>query len=225
MEYENSVLKKLGSCIDLEISPTQLLSKSDIRSAALSQDYEVRWLLAKTLIFESNQSFAIDTLCILAEDNEMIVRAEAIDTLSSFCDARSFSVLCTALCDESEVVRLYAAIGVGIVGEKLSYGSAVDRLVSAQAQEKSSISLVGIYEGLYILGHHESLVQLFVLFQEEDYHVKCAVLHALDELINTKNYDKIFCFIHGLDTTELPVSVIDTLTQVKQSVQSVLRDD
>jgi len=98
----------------------------------------------------------------------------------------------------------------------ISASEAKKLLSYAEKKEHSTHVLVGIYEGLYILGNDIALDKLIYLFREDNYHTQCAVLNALGEIVNPDNLHKIVAFISRLDATKYPVSVSGTLLRLQK---------
>jgi len=204
-------------------SKQQELSKiisNDSIVQAIHEDYksnsEIKAWIAKALAFDDDNKKAVDFLCELAKDEDEDVRVEAIDSLSAFKTRKSFCILCEAICDHDDLVRSYAAFGVASVGNSVSAREAINILQKAEAREQSKRVFVDIYGGLYLLGDPTALDKLFLLFEEDDYLVQCAVLHCLGEMLSKKNQDIISSFLDHLDASQYPFAVADTLLHLKK---------
>lgn len=194
---------------------SKTMNDEEIAQLLNSPNDEVRGQLAKLLVREAPSSYAVGLLCQLAQDDDATVRVEAIDSLSGFPCQESYCMLCHALEDEDELVRAYAAFGVASVGRHIAYNDARQALAKALTGGQTDRVLVNIHEGLYMLGMDSELEVLMELFDNDDYHIQCSVLHALNEIANAHNWSKINWFVEHIDVSTLPLAVLDAVDQVK----------
>lgn len=199
-------------------SPTSYLSTECISSIVTCDSDDIRQWLAKALINHKSNSFAVPLLCQLAQDSQSYVRVEAVDTLGSFICQESFNALCLAVNDDDELVRTYAAFGIAAVGKEIAPTKALYLLNQVALLEESRRVLVDVYGGMHLLGQHDALQKLFELFQVDDYHVQCAVIHFLEDIINNDNRDEIAHFINSLNISSYVYAVIDAILQIKQKI-------
>ena len=195
-------------------SIVQQFTDDEIGNLINNPSSEIREWLSKAFVNDVTSPVALSALCKLAIDEDVNVRLEAIDSLSAFICHDGFETLCGAMDDDDDLVRAYAAYGIGFVGKTIDYPKAVNILKMAEQHEEHKRVLVGIYEGLYYLGYENYLEKLYGLFDTDDYLVQCAVLHALKELLNERNSKKILQFVNGLNRPSYPRSVLDIIRQI-----------
>lgn len=180
----------------------------------------IRAATAKCLVWDKGED-ALRILCNLAEDNDPTVRVEAVDSLCEYCDQDSLIVLRRSLQDIDELVRVYAATGFAHIsielGQELS--TAAQTLKDCLRYEESNLVRVGLLEGLYILGDKDAIRELFDAFDCNDYHTQCFVLHALTEVLNTHNQSIIRNFLAGLQQSEYPIAVADTIARLRREIE------
>lgn len=194
-------------------SLSKCLSTTKIDALVRHESSEVRLWTAKALINENNAQ-TVSWLCILSVDKNTEVRLEAVDSLSTFVCEQSYSALVSALRDSDELVRAFAAYGVALVGIHVAHESAKKILLEIEKCELSDRVKVGIYEGLYILGHKKSIEKLFRLCESTDYHVCCSAFRALSEIVNKSNREDIQLFVRSIDTSGMPNAVKDAIMQL-----------
>jgi HEAT repeat protein len=210
------IWESIADCYNTQTPLTKKYTCGQILNFTEHPSSEVRVWTAKALAYEEQSTPIIEMLCKLSTDSDEDVRIEAIDSLSNFTDPRSFDALCHALGDPWELIRAYAAYGVAVVGKETCPDTALSHLLALSENESSNQVLLSTYEGLYILGKHAYLSKLIFLFQTDDYHVKCAVINALAEILSTENYSIIHEFTETLNPETLPASVNSAIMRLKQ---------
>lgn len=207
--------KPLSSCFTLK----------ELQGILVSADYEIRLLLAESLAFEKDEAIAVDFLEQLAADPSDLVRAEAVDTLSVFFTEKSYAICRAALQDSSVFPRAYAAYSVAVLGRCLHPAQTREILRNAVGTETHELVLAGVWEGLYILGDETALEELFRLFRStSDYHIQCAVLNALSEILCLENKNQISSFLDSIQAQIFPASVKSTLCQLKELLKAGQED-
>lgn len=200
-------------------SPSACVNSGILESLISNDSIDLRIWLARSLANHDAESSAVSLLHKLSQDSEACVRVEAVDSLCNFACSESFEILCGVSRDEDELVRAYSAFGIAITGKSVNPEKALRILLDFSEIEDSYRVLVDIYTGLYLLGKKETLAKIVSLFDSTDYHVQCAVLRALKEIINSENKDIIKRFINSLDTTNCPRAVTDAMQQLSESLQ------
>lgn len=180
----------------------------------------IRAATAKCLVWDTGAD-ARQILCDLAEDEDSLVRVEAVDSLYGYCGQDSLSVLHKALRDTDELVRAYAATSFAHISMELGQAvSLASKTLNDCLQcEGNNLVRVGLLEGLYILGDKDALDGLIDAFDCNDYHVQCFVLHALMEILSTQNQSIIGNFLEGLQESEYPIAVADTIACLRRKIE------
>ena len=224
MRDEERILQVLIKSYDEAKSLNELLSVEVIDSLSNSNSTEIRCWLACSLAYHNSDTQAVALLRKLSQDTDSSVRVEAVDSLSGFATQESFDMLCQASVDEDELVRAYAAFGIAYVGKKISPERALQTLLDMVQIENSKRVFVDIYEGLYILGRNEMLEELIKLYNSSDYHVQCATLNVLDELIHPQNVSTIYQFVSMLDASTCVPAVACAIERLSQRCLDILHE-
>ena len=207
MDSVDNLCELLIYCFNEGLSPTNIIDWKRLLELADSDSLEVRVCLAKALVNQPVDTNTVELLVKLTKDPSPNVRVEAVDTLGAFPTKASYDRLCVCLNDSNQLVRAYASFGVAVVGKEISPQSALKVLQEKEYAESNKRVMVNIYEGLYILGSADALRKLIELFNSEDYRVKCAVLHAMCEILNPENKTSICDFLQSFDLSAFPVAV------------------
>ncbi|MBE6937409.1 MAG: hypothetical protein E7460_02485 [Ruminococcaceae bacterium] len=223
MEYRTEAVDKLIDCYDRGISPFSVYDGNEIDRLVSDPDGQIRAWLAKALVSDFGNPDSLKYLCRLASDPESDVRVEAIDSLSEYICEDSLRVLTGALNDPDSLVRGYAAFGVSNVGKVISPSESSGALLSLECKEKDEFVLVGIYEGLYMLGSESYLDRLISLFSSDDYHIQCAVIHSLENVLSERNAEQIGSFLDETDIAEYPVAVSCAVEELRKTLTGIGR--
>lgn len=217
MYTHNAIIEILVNSYEKQEPLSVNLTENILLSLSENSSAEVRSWFAKSLVYHDSHEFAVRELCKLARDKNALVRVEAVDSLSFYVTQESFETMCMSLNDEDELVRAYAAFGLAVIGRVVSKEQAIFLLDIHSKREESCRTLVGIYEGLYILGKDENLRSLIDLFHSKDYHVQCAVLHALDEIVAPDNLSELKHFVDSIDISLCVPAVAGVIRQLKKT--------
>lgn len=223
MENAELMLDVLIQSYNEARSLSESLSIEMINCLCDSDSVEIRASLARTLVYHNSDTQAIALLCKLSQDVAASVRVEAVDSLSNFINSESFDILCRASTDKDYLVRAYAAFGIAYVGKRINPEKALQMLRYMSLSEKCERVFVDIYEGLYILGRTEMLNELINLFYSSDYHVQCATLNALDELVYPQNVSTIYNFVRVLDSSIYVSAVACAIKKLNQRCLEICR--
>ena len=214
MCYDGNVIAAISECYDRQEALSNHFEAIDLWDFAASEDDEVRVWLAKAMAFEQSSLQTVGLLSMLSLDADAIVRVEAVDSISNFPCPQSYAIVKNALDDEDELVRAYAVYGTASLGNKLNPNDARKILQSLLLTETSPRVKVDIFEGLYILGDQSALSHLIECYNCDDYHIKCAVLNALENQLNKGNVNQIFGFAQRCITEKDPRSVKATASKL-----------
>lgn len=224
MSYSESLLDKLMKCAHEGKALGEIMSDESIEKLPENKDADVRIEAARVLANNTFNSVTVGALCRLAKDDDPLVRIEAVDSLCAFSCPSSFEIMQSALLDPECLVRAYAAYGVAVIGKNIRPDYAKEILLLAEAKETEPRTLVGIYEGLYILGQESALDKLMELFYLDDYRLQCAALNALDEVMNNQNRNAIHEFLSSINSSIHSVAVLDTLERVNKNYNSMIAE-
>lgn len=214
MDNNTVILDFLINAYTNEIPLSNVLNADIIRAFCGNADPEIRSWTAKAFVLDKPTDFIIACLLELANDYEESVRVEAVDSLSNFCTNSSFNCLCAAIEDESPLVRAYAAFGVAYVGRELCPDEAKRILIREEANEQCERVLVGVYEGLYILGEKDRIHMLLSMLNSGDFYTCCAATHALQEIVNAENNNIILSALEGFNFSACPLAVVDAINKL-----------
>lgn len=196
------------------ISLFSVSSREEIWRMSQSKNPEIRCWIAKALSVDAEKTDACEVLCSLSKDSDVLVRIEAVDSLSNSISYKAYQCLISAASDSDELVRAYAAYGLARVGQYVEHSNAQLFLLEMLEREKSTRTRVGITEALYLLGDDKYLSELMHIFESDDYLVRCSVIQALCEIINCTNYITIESFIANIHfESEIP-AVISAIKQL-----------
>lgn len=222
MKYEEKY-DLLLSCYD---SGKPLLDSVEYRivvQLASDNSSEIRSLTAKALVWDADNPAAAQLLHLLAKDEDPLVRTEALDSLSSYCDKESIRVLRQSLCDPNNLVRTYAALGFAESSSmNATYADTALRVLSELCKnEADELVRAAILEGMYILGRKSSLLELFSTFNSNDYHVQCFIANALCDVLSRSNYEVIADFYRRTKLENLPYSVSEAIKRLGAKVEAL----
>ena len=187
------------------------MKPEEIEALAGHADSEIRYLTAGLLADGSGLPQAERLLQRLAGDPDALVRVQAVDSLSTYTTESSFSAMEKALEDPCELVRSYAALGLGWIGTVLKKSSAVLLLQTHRKTASVLREQAACCEALYLLGQREALEDLLNLFPHGREQEQCFILNGLQELVNPYILDRICSFLAETKTLELAPSVRSSL--------------
>ena len=225
-----NILTEIIAHFDRQEALSQHFDASKLWELVAGDDDEIKSWLARALVFDQENMQTLGLLSLLSLDPDAAVRVEAVDSLGNFSWPQSYFLLKRALYDGDELVRAYAAYGVAVVGNKLFPGEAKETLQSLLLTETSVRVKIDIFEGLYILGDNSALTHLIQCYNMGDYHVKCAVLNALENQLSNKSINQIIYFLNNCRIEKEPIAVKSTFSRLlaecrKMNITSYLRSD
>lgn len=211
-----TVMETLMRLYDKQESLLKTMGRHKALELSIAEDASLRSWVAKSLVWDAKDPFAAQLLCQLARDDDMLVRVEALDSLSASRNHNWIPTFRHALGDSEELVRMYAAIGLAEVcqGQPEQVSEAQTVLQRALALEENCHARIGILEGLYVLGQRNMLTELFRQLDNSDYHIRCAVLNTLDSILDRENREQIGAFLHSLDLSEEVAAVSSTVARL-----------
>lgn len=180
-----------------------------LQKFSFDEDSTVRSLVASLLVDFVNEA-AKNILIRLAQDDEVLVRTEAYDSLAvfPFNDVEIF--LSSVMQTESDnLARSYAILSWADVTVALSRVSSelILDIEDKRALEKSTDCSLSYCYVLYIFGNKEILEELLSYLKNSDYQIRCATIALLDEIIDERNAKRIKDSLAILLITEDTVAV------------------
>ncbi|WP_042355191.1 HEAT repeat domain-containing protein [Bacillus rubiinfantis] len=195
---ENSI-EKIGSFLEDDDTATKLTAievlgelpkdesiKSILIKLTENPDEEIRFYALESLHGYTGEDVYASVVKRL-EDSDELVRISAVEVIVNLKDIKGIEHLCNALTDTDEIVRSYAAEGIGKIGTK-TYIPILEKYLS---REKSNLSKLGFFLGLYLLGEKKYLNSILALLENRSYRVRCAVANSVVDLVNQENIKQI----------------------------------
>ncbi|MFS0763373.1 HEAT repeat domain-containing protein [Peribacillus sp. 1P06PB] len=103
-----------------------------------------------------------------------------VEAIGDLNEIKGLEHLYEALTDKEEIVRGYAAEGIGKIGKAAS----IPILEKYLKYETSSLSKLGFFVGL---GERKYLRLMLDLLKDPSYRVRCAVANSVVDLLNQEN--------------------------------------
>lgn len=208
-----------------------LLDKDEYKDSDLEQiimfskdsDEYIRQLVAELLINFSDSNVARKTLLELACDKDEMVRLEAYDSLSEFNYEDVEVFLHNAMfeeCDElacSYAIMAWAEIVKCMHTNYYSYLLEINKLVKNDKVKNSEHCMLNCAYAKYLFGDEEGLIIIFSYLESKDYHIRCAVVNTLRDIVDTTNKDVIIDTllkkVTGEEINSVKMGLIDFLLQ------------
>jgi HEAT repeat protein len=119
-------------------------------------------------------------------DSDWMVRASAASALSQCCGKRALKILMTVVREDvDEVVRAYAAVGIGDLGDS----TVLAELEQLLAHDPSGRARVGLVLAIATLGGQGYEEEVATLLKSDSHLVKGPMLDTIEELIPYKRSD------------------------------------
>lgn len=175
----------------------------------------VRGLVA-SLMVKSIDEFGFEILNRLSKDNNDYVRTEVFDSLSVFNDMNTVTLLQNAIStDTNNLAKSYAIMSLGDVVYSLEisddYKQYVDKIKSCN---KSKDCILSCLYCLYLFGENV-IDEIFLLLNDNDYHIRLSAISILEEIVNNDNLDIITSKLNDRLKIEDYSSVIDKIKNFK----------
>jgi len=197
-----------------EYNGISVLTEEDflvLTELSFDKDSYIRSLVAPLLVDFINEKSKV-ILLRLAQDEDLLVRTEAYDSLAAFSFADVASFLETAVKAEKDyLARSYAILSWIDVSLSLHYdvsGNIVS-LKKLKNKETSALCQLSYSYALYMCGENGMLEEILSFFMNDDYHVRCAAIALLGDIIDESNETHIKEAIAALLITEDTVAVKD----------------
>lgn len=185
-----------------EMEKAKCLSAADyalLRQWARHSDALIRDLVASVLVLgEGTQGSAL--LLELTEDTDALVRADAYDSLSVFCDQRIAARLRIAAIEEpADLARYFAIVAYADVMQELVPGDTEQKLFFQRRleQEQAAVCRLGCEYVQYRLGEPGALERILGYLNDSDYLVRCRAVCTLEEVVDEENRGRILEAVRG----------------------------
>lgn len=186
-----------------------------LRKLSYDSNSFVRGLVA-SLMVKSIDEFGFEILNRLSKDNNDYVRTEVFDSLSVFNDMNTVTLLQNAIStDTNNLAKSYAIMSLGDVvyslGISNDYKQYVDKIKSCN---KSKDCILSCLYCLYLFGENV-IDEIFLLLNDNDYHIRLSAISILEEIVNNDNLDIIISKLSDRLKIEDCSSVIDKIKNFK----------
>lgn len=186
-----------------------------LRKLSYDSNSFVRGLVA-SLMVKSIDEFGFEILNRLSKDNNDYVRTEVFDSLSVFNDMNTVTLLQNAIStDTNNLAKSYAIMSLGDVVYSLGisddYKQYVDKIKSCN---KSKDCILSCLYCLYLFGENV-IDEIFLLLNDNDYHIRLSAISILEEIVNNDNLDIIISKLSDRLKIEDCSSVIDKIKNFK----------
>lgn len=182
-----------------------------LRKLSYDSNSFVRGLVA-SLMVKSIDEFGFEILIRLSKDKNDYVRTEVFDSLSVFNDMNTVTLLQNAIStDTNNLAKSYAIMSLGDVVYSLGisddYKQYVDKIKSCN---KSKDCILSCLYCLYLFGENV-IDEIFLLLNDNDYHIRLSAISILEEIVNNDNLDIITSKLNDRLKIEDCSSVIDKI--------------
>lgn len=185
--------------------------KSLLKKLSYDSNSFVKGLVA-SLMVKSIDEFGFEILNRLSKDNNDYVRTEVFDSLSVFNDMNTVTLLQNAIStDTNNLAKSYAIMSLGDVVHSLGisddYKQYVDKIKSCN---KSKDCILSCLYCLYLFGENV-IDEIFLLLNDNDYHIRLSAISILEEIVNNDNLDIIISKLSDRLKIEDCSSVVDKI--------------
>lgn len=182
-----------------------------LRKLSYDSNSFVRGLVA-SLMVKSIDEFGFEILNRLSKDNNDYVRTEVFDSLSVFNDMNTVTLLQNAIStDTNNLAKSYAIMSLGDVVYSLGISNDFKEYVyKIKSCNKSKDCILSCLYCLYLFGENV-IDEIFLLLNDNDYHIRLSAISILEEIVNNDNLDIITSKLNDRLKIEDCSSVIDKI--------------
>lgn len=182
-----------------------------LRKLSYDSNSFVRGLVA-SLMVKSIDEFGFEILNGLSKDNNDYVRTEVFDSLSVFNDMNTVTLLQNAIStDTNNLAKSYAIMSLGDVVYSLGISNDFKEYVyKIKSCNKSKDCILSCLYCLYLFGENV-IDEIFLLLNDNDYHIRLSAISILEEIVNNDNLDIIISKLSDRLKIEDCSSVIDKI--------------
>lgn len=189
--------------------------KSLLKKLSYDSNSFVKGLVA-SLMVKSIDEFGFEILNRLSKDNNDYVRTEVFDSLSVFNDMNTVTLLQNAIStDTNNLAKSYAMMSLGDVVYSLGISNDFKEYVyKIKSCNKSKDCILSCLYCLYLFGENV-IDEIFLLLNDNDYHIRLSAISILEEIVNNDNLDIITSKLNDRLKIEDCSSVIDKIKNFK----------
>lgn len=186
-----------------------------LRKLSYDSNSFVKGLVA-SLMVKSIDEFGFEILNRLSKDNNDYVRTEVFDSLSVFNDMNTVTLLQNAIStDTNNLAKSYAIMSLGDVVYSLGISNDFKEYVyKIKSCNKSKDCILSCLYCLYLFGENV-IDEIFLLLNDNDYHIRLSAISILEEIVNNDNLDIIISKLSDRLKIEDCSSVIDKIKNFK----------
>lgn len=186
-----------------------------LRKLSYDSNSFVKGLVA-SLMVKSIDEFGFEILNRLSKDNNDYVRTEVFDSLSVFNDMNTVTLLQNAIStDTNNLAKSYAIMSLGDVVYSLGISNDFKGYVyKIKSCNKSKDCILSCLYCLYLFGENV-IDEIFLLLNDNDYHIRLSAISILEEIVNNDNLDIIISKLSDRLKIEDCSSVIDKIKNFK----------
>lgn len=186
-----------------------------LRKLSYDSNSFVRGLVA-SLMVKSIDEFGFEILNRLSKDNNDYVRTEVFDSLSVFNDMNTVTLLQNTIStDTNNLAKSYAIMSLGDVVYSLGISNDFKEYVyKIKSCNKSKDCILSCLYCLYLFGENV-IDEIFLLLNDNDYHIRLSAISILEEIVNNDNLDIITSKLSDRLKIEDCSSVIDRIKNFK----------
>lgn len=186
-----------------------------LRKLSYDSNSFVRGLVAYLMV-KSIDEFGFEILNRLSKDNNDYVRTEVFDSLSVFNDMNTVTLLQNAIStDTNNLAKSYAIMSLGDVVYSLGISNDFKEYVyKIKSCNKSKDCILSCLYCLYLFGENV-IDEIFLLLNDNDYHIRLSAISILEEIVNNDNLDIITSKLNDRLKIEDCSSVIDKIKNFK----------
>lgn len=186
-----------------------------LRKLSYDSNSFVRGLVA-SLMVKSIDEFGFEILNRLSKDNNDYVRTEVFDSLSVFNDMNTVALLQNAIStDTNNLAKSYAIMSLGDVVYSLGISNDFKEYVyKIKSCNKSKDCILSCLYCLYLFSENV-IDEIFLLLNDNDYHIRLSAISILEEIVNNDNLDIITSKLNDRLKIEDCSSVIDKIKNFK----------
>lgn len=186
-----------------------------LRKLSYDSNSFVRGLVA-SLMVKFIDEFGFEILNRLSKDNNDYVRTEVFDSLSVFNDMNTVTLLQNAIStDTNNLAKSYAIMSLGDVVYSLGISNDFKEYVyKIKSCNKSKDCILSCLYCLYLFGENV-INEIFLLLNDNDYHIRLSAISILEEIVNNDNLDIITSKLNDRLKIEDCSSVIDKIKNFK----------